>query len=179
MYPVSHRHRNCQCRNLPFFSFYSATNRTGPGHHPYRNLTITHTIELSCTSDRPVAKKKPPPNNTQHSQQTDINASVWIRTRNPSKQAAADPRLRPRGHWDRQEPDCCTFHKHVLRKYWNKSTLRSARKTSKSELVCDTSDVQPPMRGGGGGMILKKNSNANGRIQALQKKNLTILFNRR
>ena len=25
----------------------------------------------------------------------------WFRTRNPSKRAAADPRLRPRGHWDR------------------------------------------------------------------------------
>jgi hypothetical protein len=26
---------------------------------------------------------------------------VWIRTRNPSKRSAADPRLRPLGHWDR------------------------------------------------------------------------------
>ena len=25
-----------------------------------------------------------------------------IRTRNPSKRVAADPRLRPRGHWDRR-----------------------------------------------------------------------------
>jgi hypothetical protein len=25
-----------------------------------------------------------------------------IRTRSPIKRAAADPRLRPRGHWDRQ-----------------------------------------------------------------------------
>jgi hypothetical protein len=40
--------------------------------------------------------------NTQHSQQTDIRASGGIRTRNPSKQAVANPRLRPRGHWDRQ-----------------------------------------------------------------------------
>jgi hypothetical protein len=39
--------------------------------------------------------------NTQHSQETDINTPSWIRTLNPSKQAAADPRLRPHGHWDR------------------------------------------------------------------------------
>jgi hypothetical protein len=25
----------------------------------------------------------------------------WVRTHNPSKQTALDPRLRPRGHWDR------------------------------------------------------------------------------
>jgi hypothetical protein len=30
-----------------------------------------------------------------------IHAPGGIRTRNPSKRAAADPRLRPRGHWDR------------------------------------------------------------------------------
>jgi len=38
--------------------------------------------------------------NTQNSQETDINAPDGIRTRNPSKRAAANPRLRPRGHWD-------------------------------------------------------------------------------
>jgi hypothetical protein len=39
--------------------------------------------------------------NTQHSQQTNINAYGGIRTRNPSRRAAADPRLRPLGHSDR------------------------------------------------------------------------------
>jgi hypothetical protein len=38
---------------------------------------------------------------TQHSQETDIHACGGIRTHKPSKQAAADPRLRLRGHWDR------------------------------------------------------------------------------
>jgi hypothetical protein len=32
---------------------------------------------------------------------TNIHAPGGIRTHNPSKRAAADPRLRPRGHWDR------------------------------------------------------------------------------
>ena len=38
--------------------------------------------------------------NTQPSQQTHIHAPGGIRTRNPSKREAADPRLRPRGHRD-------------------------------------------------------------------------------
>jgi len=39
--------------------------------------------------------------NTQHSQETDIHAPGVIRIHNPNKRAAADPRLRPRGYWDR------------------------------------------------------------------------------
>jgi hypothetical protein len=46
--------------------------------------------------------QRPLPDNTQHSQETDIHALGGIRTRNPSKRGAADPRLRPRGHWDRR-----------------------------------------------------------------------------
>jgi len=37
--------------------------------------------------------------NTQNSQEKDIHVSGGIRTRNPSKSTAADPRLRSRGHW--------------------------------------------------------------------------------
>jgi len=40
--------------------------------------------------------------NTQHSQQTIIHVPGGIRTHNLSRRAAADPRLRPRGNWDRQ-----------------------------------------------------------------------------
>jgi hypothetical protein len=39
-----------------------------------------------------------PNDNTKHAQETDIYAFGGIRTYNPSKRAAADPRLRPRGH---------------------------------------------------------------------------------
>ena len=44
---------------------------------------------------------KPLPDNTQHSQQTNIHAPDRIRTRNPNRRAAADPCLRMRGHRDR------------------------------------------------------------------------------
>ena len=45
--------------------------------------------------------QRPLPDNTQHSQETDIHAPGEIRIRNPSKRAAADTRLRPSGHWNR------------------------------------------------------------------------------
>jgi hypothetical protein len=45
--------------------------------------------------------QRPLPDNTQHSQLTDINTPGGIRTRNPSKRSAADPRFRPPGPWNR------------------------------------------------------------------------------
>jgi len=46
--------------------------------------------------------QRPLPDNTQHSQQTDVHAPGGIRTHNLSRRAALDLHLRPRGHWDRQ-----------------------------------------------------------------------------
>ena len=45
--------------------------------------------------------QRPLPDNTQHSQQTNIQAQGGIRTYDRSRRAAVDLRLRPRGHWDR------------------------------------------------------------------------------
>ena len=64
---------------------------------------------LLWTSDQPDAG--PLPNNTQHSQETDIHVPGGIRTRNPSKRAAANPRLRPRGHRDQQTAPIPNFMK--------------------------------------------------------------------
>jgi hypothetical protein len=47
------------------------------------------------------SKHRPLPDNIQHSQETDIHASGEIRTCNPNKQAAVDPLLKPRDHWNR------------------------------------------------------------------------------
>ena len=58
-----------------------------------------HWVGLFWKSDQPDAETS---NNTPHSQQPDIHNPCGIRTRNPSKRAAADSRLRPRGHWNRQ-----------------------------------------------------------------------------
>ena len=46
--------------------------------------------------------QRPLPDNTQHLQETDINAPGGIRNRNPCERAAVDPRIRPRDHSGRQ-----------------------------------------------------------------------------
>jgi len=73
-----------------------APSEPGPPH--YRGFTITdipHKVQLLWTSDQRE------PENTQHSQETDTDATGGIRTRNLYKRAAADPRLRLHGHRDR------------------------------------------------------------------------------
>jgi hypothetical protein len=56
---------------------------------PYRGFSIT-------------LGRRPLPDNTQHSQDTNILALCGIRTHSPSKRAAADACRRPRDHWDRR-----------------------------------------------------------------------------
>jgi len=46
--------------------------------------------------------QRPLPDNTQHSQHTNIQALDGIRTHDRSRRTAVDLRLRPRGKWDRQ-----------------------------------------------------------------------------
>jgi hypothetical protein len=48
-----------------------------------------------------VRLQRPLPENTQHSQQTDIDAPSGIRNYSPTTQTDLDPRLRPRCHWNR------------------------------------------------------------------------------
>jgi hypothetical protein len=68
-------------------------------------ITLRHTpqsVGLLWTRDRPVAETSAWQH--RHSQETNIHAPGEIRTHDLSKRSAADLRLRPRGHWDRQEP---------------------------------------------------------------------------
>jgi hypothetical protein len=58
-----------------------------------------HSVDSSGQAISPT--QRPLHDNTQHSQQTDIHAVSGVQTHDPSKRAAADPRLRRRGHWDR------------------------------------------------------------------------------
>jgi len=57
-----------------------------------------HSVGLLWTSDELDAENS---DNIQYPQETDIRASGGTRTCNRSKRVAADPRLRPSGHWNR------------------------------------------------------------------------------
>jgi len=76
--------------------------------HTQWRITVGRTSldEWSAPSQRPL------PDNTQHSQQTDIHAPGGIRTHNLSRRASAERRLKPRGHWDRAQvpPTCITIN---------------------------------------------------------------------
>ena len=76
-------------------------------------ITLRHTI-LGRT---PLDEWSSPPRDvcltTHNTQDTDIHAP-GIRTRNPSKRAAADSRLRPSGLWDRH---CVTKCKRFLKRH--------------------------------------------------------------
>jgi hypothetical protein len=63
--------------------------------------TQTHHIRYDFSGRVISPIQRPLPDNTQHSQYTNIHAAGGIRTRNLNKRAAADRRLRPRCHWDR------------------------------------------------------------------------------
>jgi hypothetical protein len=60
-----------------------------------RSHTMTQSVALLWTSDQPVAETSTWQIHNTHNRQTSI------RTRSPRRRTAADPRLRPVGHWDR------------------------------------------------------------------------------
>ena len=68
--------------------------------------TQTHHTRQDSSGRVTSPTQRPVPNNTQHSQQTDIHVPGGIQTRNPGKRAAANPRLRPCGHWDQRMCVC-------------------------------------------------------------------------
>ena len=94
---------------LPSF-FLSYSDLRLPTHCRCRGL-LSHLITLNDThthtrcdsSGRVICpSQRPPPDKTQHLQEREASMPPGgIRTHNPSKRAAADPRLRTRGHRDR------------------------------------------------------------------------------
>jgi hypothetical protein len=64
--------------------------------------TQTHHTRYDSSGRVISPLQRPLPDNIQHSHETDIHAFGGIRTHDPSKRAAANPSLRPRGHWDRR-----------------------------------------------------------------------------
>jgi hypothetical protein len=63
-----------------------------------RSHSDTHHSRQDSSGQVISPTQRPLPNNTEHWQETDLHAPPGIRTRNPRKQAAADPRLRQSGH---------------------------------------------------------------------------------
>jgi hypothetical protein len=92
------------------FSFYDSTAPSGSRtpHCSGFEITFRHT-----TLGRLLRASV-----TQHAYETDIHARGGIRTRIPGKGAAADLRLRPRGHWARLYRSCIRF-----RDSWNSICL--------------------------------------------------------
>ena len=93
------------------FFFYGLTALLGLGllvdevsrSHSYPPHSVGH----FWTSDGPIAETSTWPH-ARHSQETDAHALGGIRSRNPSKWAAADPYLRPRGDLASiQNESCC------------------------------------------------------------------------
>jgi hypothetical protein len=97
---------------------HGATAPSGPGPPYYQSFTITlrHItfVGLLWTSDQP----EPQTSTLQHTTLTrdNIHATGGIRIRTPTKRAAAEPRLRPRGHWDRLHSTASTGIKQNSRK---------------------------------------------------------------
>jgi len=68
----------------------------------FNNHTQTHHIRKDSSGRVISPTQRPLADNTRLSQETDLHAPGGIRTGNPTNRKAADPHLRPRGHWDRQ-----------------------------------------------------------------------------
>ena len=75
-----------------------------------RSHTTTHHSRQDSSGRVISSSQRPLPDNTRHSQQTNIHAPGGIRTHDLSRRAAVDLRLRPRGYWDRLTKDP-TAHK--------------------------------------------------------------------
>jgi len=90
-------------RTLPVLFYHGATATSGPGPPHYRGFTITlrHTTLGRTTLDERSARRRDLNLTTDNTHKRQASCSHGIRTRNPRKRVAVDPRLRPRGHRDR------------------------------------------------------------------------------
>jgi len=88
---------------LNVFSLYVATDQLG--HRPtllkFLDPTQTYIPDGPPPNERSVRRRGCHLHSTQQTQQTNIHAFRWIRSRDPSIQAAADLRLRTHGHLNR------------------------------------------------------------------------------
>jgi len=83
--------------------FFPVALRPNAGHGPFiHEVSRSHTrhITVGRTPLDAWSVRRRDLYLTTHNRQTSMPPG-WIRTHNLSRRAAADPRLRPRGHWDR------------------------------------------------------------------------------
>ena len=85
---------------------YSPTRTRAASFLRFLDHNQWHTTVGSSYKQGIGPSHRPLPQNTQHSQETDIHAPGGIRTNNTNKRSAADPRLRPLCHWDQQHSMC-------------------------------------------------------------------------
>jgi len=85
---------------------------------------MPHSVGILWKSDQPDAETLP--GHTQHSQETDIHAPGGIRTHNPNKPAAANPRL---GWRDHRNQRLYTMHCWILAMYAPKDGVSKTYKT--------------------------------------------------
>jgi len=71
-----------------------------------RSHTTTHHSRYDSSGRVISSSQRPLPDNTQHSQHTNIHAPGGLRTHDLSRRAAVNLRLRPRGHWYRLTGIC-------------------------------------------------------------------------
>ena len=86
--------------------FFIVALRPSAGHgllilEVSRSHTTTQHSRQDSSGRVISSSQRPLPDNTRHSQQTNIHARGGIRINDLSRRATADLRLRPRGHWDR------------------------------------------------------------------------------
>ena len=98
-----HTHTYTHSIKKPYFSPHGSTALVGQGFLIFEasrsHSDTPHSVGLLWMSDQSVAEIY----TRQHATiTTDIHSPGGIQTRNPNKRVAADPRLRLRGHWDRQ-----------------------------------------------------------------------------
>jgi hypothetical protein len=107
---------------------------------------LTHNIRQDPSGRAISTSQRPLPNITHNTQEKYIHAADGIRTRNPSKRAAEDPRFRQRGHRDRPSSTITSRKSHKLRHWIHSLELNVATsclgKRTLQQDACDNRTVE-------------------------------------
>ena len=119
---VQHFNTFVECDEFVCLFVLARQPPSGPWPPHSRGSYITHneapqSVGLLWMSDQLIAETSTW-QCTQHSQQKNVHALGGIRTHDLCRRATADPRLRPRGHWNR---DVESRNPLLTAKRWNKT----------------------------------------------------------